>query len=84
MAQNVITTAILIIAAVIAVVALINGVFPTIYQMSGSMTTVSDASNDRMKTEIRIICESANATDYTMNVYLKNAGDQKIDPATSA
>ena len=35
MAQNVISTAIIIIAAVIAVVALINGVFPAIYQMSG-------------------------------------------------
>lgn len=80
MAQNVITTAILIIAAVIAVVALINGVFPAINKVSGSVTSISDASSDRMKTEIRIICESANATDYTMNVYVKNAGSQKIDP----
>jgi archaeal flagellar protein FlaG len=78
MAQNVISTAILIIAAVIATVALINGVFPAIYQMSGSMQTVSDASNDRMRTEIKIICESANQTDYSMNVYLKNSGDQKV------
>jgi flagellar protein FlaG len=81
MAQNVITTAILIIATVIAVVALINGVFPSINKVAGSVTSISDASSDRMKTEIRIICESANATDYTMNVYVKNAGSQKIDPA---
>jgi flagellar protein FlaG len=81
MAQNVITTAILVIAAVIAVVALINGVFPSINKVAGSVTSISDASSDRMKTEIRIICESANATDYTMNVYVKNAGSQKIDPA---
>jgi archaeal flagellar protein FlaG len=84
MAQNVISTAILIIAAVIAVVALINGVFPSIYQMSGSMTSVSDASNDRMKTEIKIICESANHTDHSMNVYVKNTGDQKITGANIA
>lgn len=81
MAQNVISTAILIIAAVIAAVALINGVFPTIYQMSGSMTTVSDASNDRMRTEIKIICESANQTENSINVYLKNSGDQKVTAA---
>ena len=81
MAQNVISTAILIIAAVVAVVALINGVFPSIYQMTGSMTTVSDASNDRMKTEIKIICESANPVDHSLNVYLKNTGDQKITAA---
>jgi flagellar protein FlaG len=84
MAQNVISTAILIIAAVIAVVALINGVFPSIYQMSGSMTTVSDASNDRMKTDIKIICQSANQTDHSLNVYLKNTGDQKITGANVA
>ncbi len=81
MAQNVITTAILIIATVIAVVALINGVFPSINKVAGSVTSISDASSDRMKTEIRIICESANATDHTMNVFVKNAGSQKIDPA---
>jgi archaeal flagellar protein FlaG len=81
MAQNVISTAILIIAAVIAAVALINGVFPTIYQMSGSMQTVSDASNDRMRTEIKIIYESANQTDNSMNVYLKNSGDEKVTAA---
>jgi archaeal flagellar protein FlaG len=81
MAQNVISTAIIIIAAVIAVVALINGVFPTIYQMSGSMTSVSDASNDRMKTEIKIICESANQTGYSLNVYVKNTCDRKMAEA---
>jgi archaeal flagellar protein FlaG len=81
MAQNVISTAILIIAAVVAVVALINGVFPSIYQMSGSITSVSDASNDRMKTEIKIICESSNQTDHSLNVYVKNTGDQKITVA---
>jgi flagellar protein FlaG len=81
MAQNVISTAILIIAAVVAVVALINGVFPSIYQMSGSITSVSAASNDRMKTEIKIIYESANATDHSLNVFVKNTGDQKITSA---
>jgi archaellum component FlaG (FlaF/FlaG flagellin family) len=63
------------------VVALINGVFPAINKMSGSMTSVSDASNDRMKTEIRIIWESASQTDNTLNVYVKNTGDRKITDA---
>jgi flagellar protein FlaG len=84
MAQNVISTAILVIAAVIAVVALINGIFPAVNRVSGSVTSLSDASSDRMKTEIRIICESANATDYTLDVYVKNAGSLKIDPARIA
>ncbi len=84
MAQNVITTAILIIATVIAVVALINGVFPAVNKASGSVMSISDASNDRMKSEIVIICESANAADFAMNVYVKNAGTLKIDPARIA
>lgn len=84
MAQNVISTAILIIATVIAVVALINGIFPAVNKASGSVTSISDASSDRMKAEIRIICESANATNYTMNVYVKNAGSLEIDPARIA
>jgi flagellar protein FlaG len=81
MAQNVISTAIIIIAAVIAVVALINGVFPAVYQMSGSMTSVSDASGDRMKTEIKIICESGNQTAGSLNVYVKNTGDHRLAAA---
>jgi archaeal flagellar protein FlaG len=84
MAQNVISTAILVIAAVIAVVALINGIFPAVNQVSGSVTSLSDASSNRMKTEIRIICESANATDHTMDVYVKNTGSLKMDPARIA
>lgn len=75
MAQNVISTAILIIAAVMAVVALINGVFPAIGQMSGSVSSVTDQSNDRMNTEIKIICVSANQTlGHTVDVYVKNTG----------
>jgi flagellar protein FlaG len=79
MAQNVISTAILIIAAVIAVVALINGVFPAVYRMSGSVSSVTDASNDRMNTEIRIIYVCANRSeDHSINVFVKNTGTKKV------
>ncbi len=79
MAQNVISTAILIIAAVIAVVALINSVFPAIYRMSGSVTSVTDASNDRMNTEIKIIYVCADAgEDHAIDVFVKNTGSKKV------
>jgi flagellar protein FlaG len=75
MAQNVISTAILIIAAVIAVVVLINAMFPAVYDMSGSVTSISASSNDRMKTDARIICESIDPVDQeALHVYVKNTG----------
>lgn len=82
MAQNVISTAILIVAGVIAVIALINGVFPAIYQMSGSVSSVTDTSSDRMNTEIKIISVSANQSQYySINIYVKNVGACKITGA---
>lgn len=79
MAQSVISTAILIIAAVIAVVALINAMFPTIYNMSGSVASVSTATNDRMKTDARIIGEGIDPGNAGwLHVYVKNTGKLKI------
>ena len=78
MAQNVISTAILIIAAVIAVAALINAMLPTVYGLSGSVSSVAGATNDRMRTSAGIICESLNGSDRMLDVYLKNTGTLKI------
>jgi len=79
MAQNVISTAILIIAAVIAVVALINGVFPAVYRLSGSVTSVTDASNDRMNTEVKIIYVCAGSgEDHSIDIFVKNTGTKTV------
>jgi len=79
MAQNTITTAILIIAGVIATAALLNALFPAIYGMSGSVSSVSESSSDRMKTDFRIISEGLDPLDSnTLHLYVKNTGRLKI------
>lgn len=75
MSQNTISTAILIIAGVVAAAALINAMFPAVYSMSGSVTSVSDASSDRMKTDFRIISEGLDPlSSSALHVYVKNTG----------
>ncbi len=85
MAQNTITTAILIIAGVVAAAALINAMFPAVYSMSGSVSSVSDASNDRMKTDFRIISEGLDPlTSDALHVYVKNTGRLTLSSANLA
>jgi flagellar protein FlaG len=75
MAQNTITTAILIIAGVIAAAALINAMFPAVYGFSGSVSSVSEASGDQMKTDFTIISEGLDpSVSSTLHVYVKNTG----------
>jgi len=82
MSQSTISTAILIIAGVIATAALINALFPSIYGMAGSVTSVSQSSSDRMKTDIKIISEGLDpSVPDTMHMYVKNTGRLKITGA---
>ena len=79
MAQNVISTAILIIAAIVAVVALINSVLPAVYQLSGSASSAAATSGDRMDTEIKIIHACANrSAGHALDVYVKNTGTSAV------
>lgn len=79
MAQNTISTAILIIAGVVATAALLNAMFPAIYGMSGTVSSVTQASGDRMKTSFKIISEGLDPQDSnTLHVYVKNTGRLKI------
>lgn len=82
MAQNSISTAILIIAGVVAAAALINAMLPAVSGMTGSATALSDRSNDRMKTDIRIISEGLDlSVANSLHVYIKNIGGTKIQDA---
>jgi len=73
MAQNTISTAILIIAGVIAAAALINAAFPSLYNVAGSVTSVSESSSDRAKTDISIVSEGLD-DGGSLHVYVKNTG----------
>jgi flagellar protein FlaG len=77
MAQETISSAILIIAAIIATVALVNAVYPSLYTATDSVGSVSSTASDRVKTELKITMSSQpNAS--ALFVWVKNAGSTKI------
>lgn len=82
MAQEVMSTALLMIATIIATVALVNAVFPSIYGTVGSISTVTNTVNDRMKTDMRIVYETATVDTPTLTVWIKNTG--KVEVAGSS
>jgi flagellar protein FlaG len=77
MASEVISSALLMIATIVATVALINAVFPSIYGMSGSITTVTNNVNDQMKTDIKFIYETTDNTNH-LTAWVKNIGRSNV------
>jgi flagellar protein FlaG len=77
MAQEVISGAILLIAGIIATIALVNAVYPSLFTATDSIGSVSGSASDRLKTDIRIAMSSQpNAS--ALYVWAKNAGSTKI------
>ena len=60
--EKVITTALLLIASVIAATALINAVLPAANKSSGALLAANSAAADRIKTDIEIVHASGNDT----------------------
>jgi archaeal flagellar protein FlaG len=81
MASEVISSALLMIATIIAAVALINAVFPSIYGMSGSITTMTNNVDDRMKSDIKFIYETTDQSN-NLTAWIKNTGQTQIIPAS--
>jgi flagellar protein FlaG len=77
MASEVISSALLMIATIIAAIALINVVFPSIYGMSGSISMMTDNVNDRMKSDFKIIYETTDES-YNLTAWLKNTGETQL------
>ncbi|MGA9141016.1 MAG: hypothetical protein WBZ29_12375 [Methanocella sp.] len=77
MAQEVLSTAILIIAAVIATAAIVNAVYPSLFAAAGSVTTVSDTASNRVLTDMKIAMASTDGPE-TLYVWVKNDGSTKI------
>jgi archaeal flagellar protein FlaG len=77
MAQEVISSAILIIAGVIATIALVNAVYPSLFTATDSVHSVSGTASDRVKTDVRIAMASQpNAS--ALYVWVKNVGSTEI------
>lgn len=77
MAQETISSAILIIAAIIATIALINAIYPSLFAVTDSVASASNTASDRMKTDISItMATSPNAS--ALYIWVKNVGSTSI------
>jgi archaeal flagellar protein FlaG len=77
MSSETITTALFLITAVIAASVLIAAIFPVIFQMAGTFTSASHASDQQIRTDFKIVLAVANDTQYA-RVWMKNTGSEKI------
>lgn len=77
MASEVISSALLMIATIVATVALINAVIPSIYSMSGSITSVTHSVNEQMKTDVKFIYETTDDSNH-LTAWVKNTGQTQI------
>jgi len=76
MSKEVITTSMLIIASVVAVVALINAVLPSVNGMSRSYTSVAHDMENEVKTDVDIIFITTQ--DNNVSMWVKNVGSSHI------
>ena len=74
--DKIIVTVMLIIGGIVAALAVFNGVYPAVERSGAAISSASDAMNDRIKSDIRIIEVNDNAT--TVDAWVKNIGSAEI------
>lgn len=77
MAQETISSAILIIAAIIATVVLVNAIYPSLLTTTGSVGSVSAEANSRVSTSVKIT-ETSHPNSTALFVWVKNIGTAKV------
>ncbi|ABE51344.1 hypothetical protein [Methanococcoides burtonii] len=76
MSSEVLTTSILTIASIVAVIALINTVVPSINELSRSYSAISHEMGTEVKTDIDIIFISTQ--ENNISLWVKNVGSSRI------
>ena len=82
--EKTITTALLVIASIIATIALINAVIPAVGKGTGALLTANTAAADKIKTDIEIVFASGNATGDEITFWVKNVGSLPIKPISNS
>ena len=80
MAKEVIVTAILIISSVIAVVAFVNAIIPSVYDLSNSYNSLANNMGDQLKTDIEIVFIHPDGNN--VSVWIKNVGSTRYTSFT--
>jgi flagellar protein FlaG len=76
MSSDTFTTAMFLIASIIAAAVLLNAVFPVIYTMTGTFSQSSHEADQRIRTDIKII--NTYAKSGTGQIWMKNIGTNRI------
>jgi flagellar protein FlaG len=72
----------LTIAAIVAIVAVVNAVLPSVSRTSGALISASGAVEDRIASQIEIVHATGQDGDPDADVWVKNTGSSTIDPIT--
>ncbi len=78
MSAETFTTAMFLITAVIAAGVLVNAVFPVVYNMAGTFSSATHDSDERLRTDFKIVTYTANVSNQEAKVWLKNIGSSRI------
>lgn len=78
MVQNTISSAIMVIAAVIGVAALIAAIYPSVYTSAGTLISASTGVNERTKTMLTISAHTFTDNDTILTFWVKNNGRTRI------
>jgi len=76
MSAETFTTAMFLITAIIAAGVLVNAVFPIVYTMTGTFSSASHESDERLRTDFKIIATYASGTNG--QIWIKNVGSTRI------
>lgn len=78
MSADTITTALFLITAVIAAGVLINAIYPVVFNMAGTFSSATHESDQRLRTDFKIVNYFGNGNDKTGTIWLKNVGSSRI------
>lgn len=81
MSSEAFTTAMFLIAAVIAAGVLINAIFPVIYTLAGTISSSSHTVDERLSNDVKIVTTYASNDSKCAEIWLKNVGVARIPPS---
>lgn len=77
MSSETFTTAMFLITSIIAAGVLINAIFPVVYTMAGTFSASSHESDQRMRTDFRVVTTFC-STGGDTTIWLKNIGSARL------
>lgn len=78
MSSETFTTAMFLITSIIAAGVLINAIFPVVYTMAGTFASSSHDSDQRMRTDFRVVTTYCNPVSGGATVWMKNIGSARL------